>query len=85
MADGHPNTLPLVIASVGETKFDGAAIAVTVPGSSGIMQILPHHEAFVTTLKPGLISVKASGGETKTFEIESGVVECSNNKVVVLL
>lgn len=59
MAD---NTFHLVIASVGKTLFDSRAQSVTVPGASGEMQLLPHHEAIVTTLKPGHISVKDQEG-----------------------
>jgi F-type H+-transporting ATPase subunit epsilon len=84
MAD-HPNTFHLVIASVGETRFDGVALSVTLPGESGQFTVLPHHEALVTTLKPGTILVKDSLGEDKSFAVESGVVECSGNRVVVLL
>lgn len=79
------NTYHLVIASVGETKYDGRAFSAVFPGAAGEMTILPHHEALVTTLKSGSISVKDQGGETKTFDIESGVLECSANRVVVLL
>jgi F-type H+-transporting ATPase subunit epsilon len=79
------NTFHLVIASVGETKYDGRALSAVLPGAAGEMTILPHHEALVTTLKEGSISVKDQGGETKTFAVESGVLECSNNRVVVLL
>ena len=81
----HPNTFHLVIASVGETRFDGAATSVTLPGESGQFTILPHHEALVTTLKPGTILVRESEGTEKTFQVESGVVECSGSRVVVLL
>lgn len=84
MAD-HPNTFHLVIASVGESRFDGAAVSATFPGAEGEMTILPHHEPIVTTLKPGTITVKETLGEPKTFEIENGVLECSGNRVVVLL
>lgn len=81
----YPNTFNLVIASVGETQFDGPALAATLPGSEGEMTIMPHHEALITTLKTGTISVRIMGGETRTFAIENGVLECSNNRVVVLL
>jgi F-type H+-transporting ATPase subunit epsilon len=81
----HANTFHLVVASVGETRFDGAAVSVTLPGAAGEMTLLPHHEPLVTTLKPGTITVKDSLGETKQFTIEGGVIECSGNKVVVLL
>ncbi|MDP3645555.1 MAG: F0F1 ATP synthase subunit epsilon [bacterium] len=79
------NTFQLVIASVGETRFDGEAISVTLPGESGELTILPHHEPIVTTLKPGTITVRALHGESKKFKVESGVLEMSGNRAVVLL
>lgn len=81
----NENTYHLVIASVGETKYDGRAISATFPGDAGEFTVLPHHEALVTTLKQGSISVKDQGGESMKFDIERGVLECSNNRVVVLL
>jgi F-type H+-transporting ATPase subunit epsilon len=79
------NTFHLVVASVGKTLFDDRARSVTVPGTSGEMQLLAHHEAIVTTLKTGTISIKDQHGEARTFDVESGVLECANNRVVVLL
>ena len=83
MAD--KNTFHLIIASVGETRFDGAAVSATFPGSAGELTIIAHHEPLVTTLKRGTISVRDSLGETKKYEIESGVLECSGNHAVALL
>ncbi len=80
----HPNTFHLVIASVGETLFDGAAVSATVPGEAGEFTVLPNHEPLVTTLRPGKITVKTTL-DTKEFEVESGVLECSGARVVVLL
>ena len=80
----HPNTFHLVIASVGETRFDGAAISATVPGGAGEVTVLPNHEPLVTTLKPGTITVKTTQ-DTQEFSVESGVLECSGSRVVVLL
>jgi F-type H+-transporting ATPase subunit epsilon len=81
----YPNTFHLTIASVGETRFDGAVVSATLPGAAGELTILPRHEALVTTLKPGVITVRETLGEPKKFPIESGVLECSGNRVVVLL
>ena len=83
MAD-HPNTFHLVIASVGSTLFDGAAVSVTVPGEAGQFTMLFGHEPIVSTLKKGNITVKTTAG-TETFAIESGLLECSGSRVVVLL
>ena len=79
------NTFHLVIASVGQTLFDSRAQSAVFPGSAGEMTILPHHEPIVTTLNKGSIKVKDQGGETRSFAIDSGVLECSMNRVVVLL
>ncbi len=78
------NTFHLVIASVGETRFDGQAISATFPGQAGELTVLAHHEPFVTTLKKGSIRVRAEG-ESKEFPVESGVLEVSRNHAVVLL
>lgn len=78
-------TFHLVIASVGETRFDGPAISATFPGSDGEFTVLAHHEPFITTLKKGTIRVRESSESPKEFRIESGVVEVSGNRAVVLL
>lgn len=83
MAD-HPNTFHLVIASVGETRFDGAAVSATLPGAAGELTILPHHEPLVTTLKSGKVTVKTTL-DSKEFDVDGGVLECSGSRVVVLL
>lgn len=80
----HPNTFHLVIASVGNTRFDGAAVSATVPGEAGEFTVLPSHEPIVSTLKKGTITVKTAN-DTQTFDVESGVLECSGSRVVVLL
>ena len=77
-------TFHLIIASVGQTHFDGAALSATLPGDVGELTLLPHHEPIVTTLKRGTITVRETGGD-KTFDIEDGVLECSGNRAVVLL
>lgn len=80
-----PATFILTIASVGETRFDGPARSVTLPGTVGEFTILPHHEPIVTTLERGTIRVRDASGETQEFQIEAGVLECSANRAIVLL
>lgn len=77
-------SLQCVVASVSETFFDGPAASITVPGVEGEMTLLANHEPLVTTLRPGTITVRA-GGDAHTYPIEGGVLECSGDKVVVLL
>ena len=85
MEEKYVHTFHMTVASVGETRFDGAAASATLPGTAGEFTILPHHEPIVTTLKPGVLTVRVSGAPPQTFTIESGILECSNNRAVVLL
>lgn len=77
-------TFHLTIASVGETYFDGQANSATFPGSAGEFTMMAHHEPIVTTLKSGTITVRNENG-SKEVNIKDGVLECSNNRAVVLL
>jgi F-type H+-transporting ATPase subunit epsilon len=79
------NTFHLIVASVGETLFDGAATSATLPTSAGEITVLPHHEPLVSTLQAGTITVRTTIGQPKEFPVESGVLEISNNRAVVLL
>ncbi len=86
-------TFHLVIASVGETRFDGPAVSATIPTMGGEITILAHHEPLVATLKKGTITVRehaapSDGGPASTgkeFPIENGVLEISGNRAVILL
>ncbi len=76
--------LTVSIASITEPLFSGEVESITVPGVSGEMTILAHHEALITTLKPGTVTVRVNG-EKKQFNVTHGVLEVSNNTANVLL
>ncbi len=72
--------------------------SVTLPGTEGEFQILNHHAPIVSTLDNGLIKLnkdvsleekaKAYFKEINnklTFDIKGGVVECKENKVIILV
>jgi F-type H+-transporting ATPase subunit epsilon len=52
---------------------------VTLPGVNGSFQILNDHAAIVSTLAKGELSA-----DKEVFQIEGGVVEVLNNRVLVL-
>ena len=79
------NKFRLVIASVGDTLYDSEAQSATFPGAAGVFEILPHHESIIAPLKEGTVVVKTGDGERKEFAVTGGIVECAQNKVVVLL
>lgn len=63
--------------------FSGAVDSVTVPGSKGRFQILKQHAALVSSLEKGKVNIK-TGDKEEEFEINGGVIEVLNNKVVIL-
>lgn len=77
-------TFHLIVASVGQPRFDGAALSATIPTTGGEITVLPHHEPLVATLRPGKIIVRGTL-EQKEIPVEGGVVEISGNRAVVLL
>ena len=77
--------LKLTIARVDGPVFDGEVISVTLPGTEGEMTIMADHEALVSALKAGTLTVKPAVGEQQTFEVTSGTVEIHNNHATVLL
>ncbi len=83
--EANLHTFHLVIASVGENRYDAPALSATIQTTEGQVTILAHHEAMIATLAPGLIIVRPPHGEHKTFHIEGGILECSGNRAVVLL
>lgn len=81
----NENTMHLVISSVGENLYDGAAVSVTLPAAAGEMTVLPEHEPLVTTLKAGKIIVRIPNADDQEFTIDGGVVETSGTRTVVLV
>ena len=77
--------LKLTIARVDGAVFDGEVISVAVPGMSGDMELLAHHEALISPLKAGSIKIKKSDGTSEKFELESGTLEVSDNHVTILI
>lgn len=63
--------------------FKGEATSVVVPGVDGSMGFLDNHAPLITVLKAGEVKVKQGGAEQR-FPVNGGVVEVSNNTVLVL-
>jgi F-type H+-transporting ATPase subunit epsilon len=56
---------------------------VVIPGSEGVMGVLPHHAPVLTTLGFGELVVRKGNAEER-FAIYGGVVDIRPDKVVVL-
>jgi F-type H+-transporting ATPase subunit epsilon len=79
--------------------FDGEVVSVSLPGQTGIFQVLNHHTPIISSLKTGEIIVELvekfeeSGSNNMikqidanhiSISINSGVVELIDNKLIVL-
>lgn len=65
--------------------FDGEATMVKVPGEKGSFQILNMHAAIVSTLEKGSVVIRQMDNNELTFAVNGGLVECKNNKIVILV
>lgn len=63
--------------------FSGEVEQVDVPGAEGDFGVLANHAPMVTTLRPGILTVKSSGGEQKIVVL-GGFAEVSADGLTVL-
>lgn len=61
-----------------------AAEMVTIPGTEGYMGVMIGHEPVITTLRPGMIAVKAGAGGDSRFYVTGGFAEVTAERVTVL-
>ena len=66
-----------------ENLFTGEASSIIAPGSDGSLGILDNHAPLISSLKEGEIKLTTSEGE-KSFNVNGGVIEVLNNKVIIL-
>ena len=59
------------------------AKSVVIPGVEGDMTLLPNHADFLTSLRPGVLTVEDSSG-VQEFLVTGGFVEVSDSVVTVL-
>lgn len=71
------------IVSQDRMVYEGDADIVVLPGMDGEMGVLPHHAPLLTTLKFGIIKVRAKG-EEQVFAVAGGVAEIQPDIVTVL-
>ncbi|MBQ3691392.1 MAG: ATP synthase F1 subunit epsilon [Bacteroidales bacterium] len=64
--------------------YSGEADLISLPGAKGAFEILQSHAAIISSLTKGKIKVKNKEQE-QFFDISGGMVECSNNKVNILV
>ncbi|MDC3105301.1 ATP synthase F1 subunit epsilon [bacterium] len=64
--------------------FEGKIKSVKLPGTNGEFEILNNHAPIISTLSKGEICVTNSKNDKEIFNINGGVIEMQNNKIIVL-
>ena len=72
-----------IVTQEGALFEEPNATMVLIPGVEGVLGILPHHAALLTTLKPGELRVRKGTAE-ESFIVYGGVVEVRPDRVTVL-
>lgn len=76
--------MQLEIITPEKKVFEGEVISVQLPGTDGKFEILNNHAPIISTLGKGQVRVIDSTNKTELFDINGGVIEMQNNKVIVL-
>jgi F-type H+-transporting ATPase subunit epsilon len=76
-------TLHFELVSPEKLVFSGEVEQVDVPGAEGDFGVLAGHAPMVTTLRPGVLTVRAGGGEQKIVVL-GGFAEVSAEGLTVL-
>ena len=68
-----------------ETKvFEGEVKSVLLPGTNGKFEILNNHAPIISTLTEGEVRIIKKNDQKELFDINGGVIEMQNNKIIVL-
>ncbi|MFA5004753.1 MAG: F0F1 ATP synthase subunit epsilon [Candidatus Omnitrophota bacterium] len=69
-----------------KTVFEGEASMLSVPGSTGYLQVLSGHAPIVVNLTKGRVTYRDRLDKTVSFDIEGkGVLEVLKNNATLLL
>ncbi len=76
--------MQLEIITPEKKVFEGEVNSVLFPGTNGKFEILNNHAPIISTLTKGQVRVIDNNNKTELFDINGGVIEMQNNKIIVL-
>ncbi len=74
----------LEIISPDKKLYEGEVKSIVLPGIDGSFGILDKHAPLISALKKGEIQITVTETQKENFQVNGGVVEVLNNKVIVL-
>lgn len=76
------SNLTIVIRNKDKVLYSGQAYAVTAVNDSGIFDILPQHESFISLIKDK-VTIRKSPREKQEIPIENGILRNYKDKVYI--
>jgi F-type H+-transporting ATPase subunit epsilon len=76
--------MKLEIITPDKKIYSGDVKLVQLPGSKGAFEILNNHAPIISTLDKGKIKVEEESGQVLFFDVEGGIVENKDNKLIIL-
>ena len=77
------NTMQFDLVSPERSLASLQVESVQIPGADGDMTAMPGHAPLLTTLRPGVVTVKSTEGE-KSYVVTRGFAEVSADSISVL-
>ena len=78
-------TLQLEVLTPSGPIYNGPAKSVPLPGEEGEFGVLPEHVSLTTLLQAGVVDIQKENGKVESIVVNWGVVQITQNKVVVLV
>lgn len=76
--------MKLQIISPERILFEGEVQNVSLPGASGLFDVLPHHAPLISLLQEGTIQYETEGKKLEQ-KVKSGFVEINNDRLIVCI
>jgi F-type H+-transporting ATPase subunit epsilon len=79
-----PATFQFQLVTPTGVVFDGAVEQVTAHGPLGEFGVLADHTNFVTSLVPGVVTLRLADGGSRSFVVSGGLVEVRDGTMTML-
>lgn len=79
-----PAPFPLELVSPERVLFSGEVEQVVVPAGEGEATILAHHAPFMSSLRPGVVTISAPGGSVERLFVQGGFCDVSPAGLILL-
>jgi F-type H+-transporting ATPase subunit epsilon len=76
--------MKLEIITPDRKVYEGDISSIRVPGEKGSFQVLKDHAPIISTLENGPVIIIDQQGNHVDFEINGGVIEVKQNKIILL-